>query len=211
MVKNIFLSLCLMIVVVLSFYSCNTEEDYLKNEDTKPQKFSVFSAQEDQPVNYANGFKLLMEKHDEINSEQHTLKALNKAYSAKSSDMSDEYIEFNIRSQDIIVNEKDLYVLFPMIKNYQVAGILAAVLKDDETRVEFIKVNPEIEKEYYQTVLELFSTQYKKSTSNNKSANKGAGGGCGFPRAPACDIDEVIITIPNPQPGNGWNGFRLEA
>lgn len=116
MKKKLFLRLCLTMAVALTIYSCNTEEDYLKNEDTKPKKFSVFSAKEDQPVKYAHGFKLLMEKHDEINSEQHTLKALNKAYIAKSSNMSDEFIEFNIRSQNIIVNEKDRYVLFPMIK-----------------------------------------------------------------------------------------------
>jgi hypothetical protein len=209
MTMKIVLRLCLMMAVILSLHSCNTEEDYLNRtkDDHEPKKFSVFVSNGDEPLDYSKGFKGLMEKYDEINAEQHTLKALNHAWENKT-EMSSEYVEFNIRSQDITVKENDLYIVFPLIKDNQIEGLVAAIVKNNKTWVEFIKINPEIETDYYQRVFTLFKMQYDKSIIQKKSLNKGAEGHCGFPGVPPCDIDEVIITLPNPdQPGSGWDGF----
>ncbi|WP_419716469.1 hypothetical protein, partial [Chryseobacterium contaminans] len=62
-----------------------------------------------------------------------------------SSAMSDEYIEFNIRSQDITTKNKEVYTLFPLIRNHQVSGIIIAVLKNEDTYVEYLKMSPEAE------------------------------------------------------------------
>lgn len=116
--------------------------------------------------------------------------------------MSDEYIELNIRSQDITTENKEVYTLFPLIRNHQVSGIVIAVLKNEDTYVEYLKMSPEAEN--YDTILELFRTQYIKSTLQNKNnISKGSGGPCGFEGAPPCDIDNIIIIVPGGGSGGG--------
>uniref|UniRef100_UPI003AFAB80D hypothetical protein n=1 Tax=Chryseobacterium contaminans TaxID=1423959 RepID=UPI003AFAB80D len=92
--------------------------------------------------------------------------------------------------------------LFPLIRNHQVSGIIIAVLKNEDTYVEYLKMSPEAEN--YYTILELFRAQYIKSTLQNKNnISKGSGGPCGFEGAPPCDIDTIIIIVPGGGSGGG--------
>ncbi|MDM1554156.1 MULTISPECIES: hypothetical protein [Chryseobacterium] len=92
--------------------------------------------------------------------------------------------------------------MFPLIRNHQVLGIIIAVLKNEDTYVEYLKMSPEAEN--YDTILELFRAQYIKSTLQNKNnTSKGSGGPCGFEGAPPCDIDTIIIIVPGGGSGGG--------
>ncbi|WP_185269538.1 hypothetical protein [Chryseobacterium bernardetii] len=187
--------------IVFFLYSCRSEDLLSNNEEEYSSKFKVFSNQEKEKIDYGKGFKTLLERYDSIHNVQHTPKALKKAWK-NSSAMSDEYIEFNIRSQDITTKNKEVYTLFPLIRNHQVLGIIIAVLKNEDTYVEYLKMSPEAEN--YDTILELFRAQYIKSTLQNKNnTSKGSGGPCGFEGAPPCDIDTIIIIVPGGGSGGG--------
>ncbi|SHL82883.1 hypothetical protein [Chryseobacterium contaminans] len=202
MKKNLALWPALMAVFIIFFlYSCRSEDLLSNNEEEYSSKFKVFSNQEKEKIDYGKGFKTLLERYDSIHNVQHTPKALKKAWK-NSSAMSDEYIEFNIRSQDITTENKEVYTLFPLIRNHQVSGIIIAVLKNEDTYVEYLKMSPEAEN--YDTILELFRAQYIKSTLQNKNnTSKGSGGPCGFEGAPPCDIDTIIIIVPGGGSGGG--------
>ncbi|ASK31282.1 hypothetical protein CEY12_14725 [Chryseobacterium sp. T16E-39] len=207
--KNLIIRLMLLTASVVWLNSCSSEEDFLNNKQEKlSNKFQVFSAKKKETINYGNGFKTLLERYDEINKVQHTLKAIRNVWK-NSSKIADEYVEFNIRSQDITTKNNEKYTLFPLIKNYTVEGIIIAVLKENGTQVEFLKMSPEADN--YNVILGLFRAQYIKSNSKNKSSNKAAGGPCGFDGYPSCDIEPVVITIGGGgggggslPPGGGW-------
>ncbi|WP_051890914.1 hypothetical protein [Chryseobacterium sp. JM1] len=97
MKKNLPIRLLLNVAVVACLISCRSEDLLNSSEEQPPSKFRVFTAQEKETVNYAKGFKTLLEHYDEINNIQHTAKALRKAFK-NSSEMADEYVELNIRS-----------------------------------------------------------------------------------------------------------------
>ncbi|WP_419868942.1 hypothetical protein [Chryseobacterium sp. CT-SW4] len=190
-------ALCLLIL-----NSCSTEDDYLKSNDEQytSNKFQVFTEQNGITVNYADGFKTLMERYDSLYNVSHTAKAMKTSFS-RSETVSAEYIEFNIRSQEFTTDKGEKYVLFPLIRDYQVAGIMVAALKDEETFVEFYEMSSD--EKNYSEILSLFTAQYLKSTVNNR-LNKYA---CGFPGYPACDIEGIIITVPK----SGGNGNGLPS
>ncbi|WP_419868524.1 hypothetical protein [Chryseobacterium sp. CT-SW4] len=190
-------ALCLLIL-----NSCSTEDDYLKSNDEQYtfNKFQVFTEQNGITVNYADGFKTLMERYDSLYNVSHTAKAMKTSFS-RSETVSGEYIEFNIRSQEFTTDKGEKYVLFPLIRDYQVAGIMVAALKDEETFVEFYEMSSD--EKNYSEILSLFTAQYLKSTVNNR-LNKYA---CGFPGYPACDIEGIIITVPK----SGGNGNGLPS
>lgn len=198
--------LTIPVILVLLLSSCRSEDLLNTNEELPPSKFKVFSAQSSQKdgtVNYANGFKTLLERYDQINAVQHTAEALRNAW-LNSSPMADEYVEFNIRSQDFTTKDNEKYILFPLIKNYQAEGIIISILKDNETVVEFNKMSPQAEN--YDIILGLFRAQYIKSNMKIKSVGKAPGGPCGFEGQPPCDIEVIVITVPGPGGGQG-GGF----
>ena len=208
MTKKLTIPVLIAGILALSLNSCRSEDLLNSSEELPPSKFRVFSAQsaqKDGAVNYGNGFKTLLERYDQINAVQHTATALRNAW-MNSSTMADEYVEFNIRSQDFMTKNNEKYILFPLIKSYQVEGIIIAILKDNETIVEFNKMSPEIEN--YSKILGLFRAQYIKSNMKIKSVGKAPGGPCGFEGQPPCDIEVIIITVPGPGsgPGGGIGG-----
>ncbi|WP_419867820.1 hypothetical protein [Chryseobacterium sp. CT-SW4] len=200
--KKIIPWLFLVAISLFTFHSCSSEDDYIKSQDEKytSNKFQVFSEQGGRTVDYADGFKTLMERYDSLYSVSYTAKTMKRSFS-KSETISDGYIEFNIRSQEFTTDKGEKYVLFPLIKNYHVSGIMVAALKDEETFVEFYEMSSD--EKNYSKILSLFTTQYLKSTVNN-SLNKYA---CGFPGYPACDIDTIIISVPK----SGGNGNGLPS
>ncbi|KFF16166.1 hypothetical protein IW22_22980 [Chryseobacterium sp. JM1] len=184
--------------------SCRSEDLLNSSEEQQPSKFRVFTAQEKETVNYAKGFKTLLERYDEINNVQHTAKALRKAFK-NSSEMADEYVELNIRSQDFTTNTNEKFTLFPLIKNRKVDGIIIAILKENGTQVEFLKLSTEAEN--YSKMLEMFGEAYLKNTLKQRIAAKG-NGNCSSDGSP-CDTGEVVITMPGTGgtlPGGIWNG-----
>ncbi|WP_419870599.1 hypothetical protein [Chryseobacterium sp. CT-SW4] len=189
-------------ISLFTFHSCSSEDDYFKSQDEKytSNKFQVFSEQNGRTVDYADGFKTLMERYDSLYSVSYTAKTMKRSFS-KSETISDGYIEFNIRSQEFTTDNKEKYVLFPLIKNYQVSGIMVASLREDETIVEYYEMSQD--EKNYQEILNLFKAQYVK-TAVNKRLSKSA---CGFDGYPPCDIDTVIITVPK----TGGNGNGLPS
>ncbi|WP_419868306.1 hypothetical protein [Chryseobacterium sp. CT-SW4] len=187
----------------LFLHSCSSEDDYLKSQDEKytSNKFQVFSEQGGRTVNYADGFQMLMERYDSLYNVSHTVKAMKRSFS-KSEGIEDDYIEFNIRSQEFTTDNNEKYILFPLIRNYQVAGIMVAALKDEETFVEFYEMSAD--ESHYSEIISLFTAQYLKSNVNNRLNKSGT---CGFPGYPACEIETIIITVPK----SGGNGNGLPS
>ncbi|MCJ7932521.1 MAG: hypothetical protein MUW56_02510 [Chryseobacterium sp.] len=204
MKKNLLVWLALGLCLLL--YSCRSEDDLLNSKDEKySDKFRVFSAQQEEKINYGNGFKTLLERYDEINKVQHTAKALKSALK-NSSKMSEEYVDLNIRSQDVTTKNKEIYTLFPLIRNGQVDGIIIAVLKNNKTQVEYLKMSSEAE--HYNEIKQLFRNEYFKNIKKNNPLQRGNGGPCSSEGSP-CDTGEVIITVPGGgggslPPGGGW-------
>ncbi len=203
MKKNLPVRLLFGAALVASLVSCRSEDFLNSREEAPPSKFKVFSAQREETVNYGDGFKTLLERYDDINNVQHTAKALKNAW-MNSSEMANEYIEFNIRSQNFTTKNNEKYILFPLIKSYQVEGIIIAILKDDETIVEFNKMSPQVEN--YSKILGLFRAQYLKSNMQTKSIAKAPGGPCGFEGQPPCDIEVIVITVPDGGGSSGGSG-----
>lgn len=191
----LFTTFCLTIL-----QSCRTEDEYFKNKNESEKenyKFEIFSKQNQNGIiNYADGFKYLMERYDSIHNVVNTVKTLKISFH-NSKTVSSEYIEFNIRSQEFTTNNHEKYVLFPLIRNYNVDDIIVASLKENETIVEYY-VMAKYE-ENYEEILNLFKEKYLKA-SLNRSVNKS---GCGFEGDPPCDIETVIIKVPGKGNGNG--------
>lgn len=199
MKKQLTLRLALITVLGLSLNSCRTGEDYLtsKEETYHSNKFQVFNSQDGNPINYADGFKFLLEKYDSLNKTQYGKTAFLKAGNFNKN--TAEYVEFNIHSQDIVQENGDRWILYPRIKDAAVNGIMVAILSNEEETVEFRALNPESEN--YTRIIDLFRAQYLKSILNIQKNE--ASRGPGFPGQPPADIPPIVITIPNPGGGGG--------
>jgi len=209
MKKNLSVRLLFGAALVASLASCRSEDFLNSHEEAPPSKFRVFTAQKDETINYGKGFKTLLEHYDDIHKVQHTAEAVRNALK-NSLETTGEYVEMNIRSQDFKTKTNERYTLFPLIKNQQVDGIIIAVLKENETQVEFLKMYPEAEN--YSEMLKLFREVYLKNTLPQRLAAK-ANGSCSSDGTP-CDTGEVIITMPGAgggYTGGTWNGDTLPA
>ncbi len=207
MKKNLSVRLLFGAALVASLVSCRSEDFLNSHEEAPPSKFRVFTAQKDETVNYGKGFKTLLEHYDDIHKVQHTAQAVRNALK-NSLKTTGEYVEMNIRSQDFTTKTNEKFTLFPLIKNQQVDGIIIAVLKENETQVEFLKMYPEAEN--YSEMLKLFREAYLKNTLPQRLAAK-ANGSCSSDGTP-CDTGEVIITMPGAgggYTGGTWNGDTL--
>lgn len=231
MKKNLLLRLCLIITVALSLYSCRTEDEYVNSDDTRQnsEKFAVFTSRDGEDINYSKGFQALIERYDSLYDETHTANALQRNSLLGKSTASD-YIEFNIRSQDILWEAQgERWILYPIINDNTVTGIAAAILRNDETEVEYRKLDPDDTN--YKNVILPFTTAYMKARLETTKNAKGSG--CGFDGLPECVIQGVIIIVPstpkgtqpsttplippskcskyknclNPEPGGGNGGF----
>lgn len=209
MKKNLSVRLLFGAALVASLVSCRSEDFLNSHEEAPPSKFRVFTAQKDETINYGKGFKTLLEHYDDIHKVQHTAQAVRNALK-NSLKTTGEYVEMNIRSQDFTTKTNEKFTLFPLIKNQQVDGIIIAVLKENETQVEFLKMYPEAEN--YSEMLKLFREAYLKNTLPQRLAAK-ANGSCSSDGTP-CDTGEVIITMPGAgggYTGGTWNGDTLPA
>ncbi|SDJ75408.1 hypothetical protein [Chryseobacterium jejuense] len=200
MKKNLALQLSLLFALALSLQSCRTGEDYLsaKEEQYYSNKFQVFTSLNDESVDYAKGFKTLMENYDGIHKTHYTRTSAIKSGSLGKSD--EEYVEFRLHSQSMLLEDDERWIIYPMLKNGQVSGLMAGILRKEETEVEFR--NLDSGNAYYDEVFKIFSMAYLKHNLKNGLNNKG--GGCGFDSNDACDIGNIDITPPKGGPkGNG--------
>lgn len=188
--KNLILRCTLLFALTLSLQSCRTGEDYLsaKEEQYYSNKFQVFTSFNDEPVNYAKGFKTLLENYDGINKTHYTRVSAIKSGNPGKSD--EEYVEFRLHSQSMRLEDDERWIIYPMVKNGQLSGLMAGILRNEETEVEFRKLDSG--NEYYDEILKIFSMAYLKHNLKNGLNNKG--GGCGFDSDDACDIGNIDIT-----------------
>ena len=195
MKKNLAPRLMLLFALALSLQSCRTGEDYLsaKEEQYYSNKFQVFTSFNDEPIDYAKGFKTLMENYDGIHKTHYTRTSAIKSGNLGKSD--EEYVEFRLHSQSMLL-EDERWIIYPMVKNGQVSGLMAGILRNEETEVEFRKLDSG--NDYYDEVLKIFSMAYLKHNLKNGLNNKG--GGCGFDSDDACDIGNIDISPPKGGP-----------
>lgn len=191
MKKNLALQLSLLFALVLSLQSCRTGEDYLsaKEEQYYSNKFQVFTSFNDESVDYTKGFKTLMENYDGIHKTHYTRTSAIKSGNLGKSD--EEYVEFRLHSQSMLLEDDERWIIYPMVKNGQVSGLMAGILRNEETEVEFRKLDSG--NDYYDEVFKIFSMAYLK---NKLKSGLNKGGGCGFDSDDACDIGNIDISPP---------------
>ncbi|UCA58037.1 hypothetical protein KB553_13335 [Chryseobacterium rhizoplanae] len=196
MKKNLAPRLMLLFALALSLQSCRTGEDYLsaKEEQYYSNKFQVFTSFNDEPIDYAKGFKTLMENYDGIHKTHYARTSAIKSGSLGKSD--EEYVEFRLHSQSMLLEDNERWIIYPMVKNGQLSGLMAGILRNEETEVEFRKLDSG--NDYYDEVLKIFSMAYLKHNLKNGLNNKG--GGCGFDSDDACDIGNIDISPPKGGP-----------
>ncbi len=184
----------LLFALALSLQSCRTGEDYLsaKEEQYYSNKFQVFTSFNDEPIDYAKGFKTLMENYDGIHKTHYTRTSAIKSGNLGKSD--EEYVEFRLHSQSMLL-EDERWIIYPMVRNGQVSGLMAGILRNEETEVEFRKLDSG--NDYYDEVLKIFSIAYLK---NKLKSGLNKGSGCGFDSNDACDIGNIDISPPKGGP-----------
>lgn len=133
--KNKFIAM--LVGVFLIPIACRTETDYVDKEEAK-QPFAVFSTTSNNNVayrknsktgsdqiDYASGFAYLLQRHDSIHHKNNTglVNSSNettwddelKQHFIKKS--SSAFIEFRIKSQTVVQENQDKWVVFPKIEN----------------------------------------------------------------------------------------------
>ena len=207
--KNKFIAM--LVGVFLIPIACRTETDYVDKEEAR-QPFAVFSTTSNNNVayrknsktgsdqiDYASGFAYLLQRHDSIHHKNNTglVNSSNettwddelKQHFIKKS--SSAFIEFRIKSQTVVQENQDKWVVFPKIENDKVIDLVGVVLSDSETDVRYYYIDRE--SEFYKDNVSLFQEKYNKyfTKSNRTTANRDAADR---------DIDEVTLTHINRRP-----------
>lgn len=207
--KNKFIAM--LVGVFLIPIACRTETDYVDKEEAR-QPFAVFSTTSNNNVayrknsktgsdqiDYASGFAYLLQRHDSIHHKNNTglVNSSNettwddelKQHFIKKS--SSAFIEFRIKSQTVVQENQDKWVVFPKIENGKVIDLVGVVLSDSETDVRYYYIDRE--SEFYKDNVSLFQEKYNKyfTKSNRTTANRDAADR---------DIDEVTLTHINRRP-----------
>ena len=207
--KNKFIAM--LVGIFLIPIACRTETDYVDKEEAR-QPFAVFSTTSNNNVayrknsktgsdqiDYASGFAYLLQRHDSIHHKNNTglVNSSNettwddelKQHFIKKS--SSAFIEFRIKSQTVVQENQDKWVVFPKIENDKVIDLVGVVLSDSETDVRYYYIDRE--SEFYKDNVSLFQEKYNKyfTKSNRTTANRDAADR---------DIDEVTLTLINRRP-----------
>ncbi|MDQ0783507.1 hypothetical protein [Chryseobacterium sp. W4I1] len=199
MKKKLPVRLLFCAALVASLVSCRSEDFLTIHEEAPPSKFRVFTAQKDEAIDYGKGFKTLLENYDQINGSSFTKASLLKKGNFKKNES--EYVEFKLHSQQMLLDDGERWVVYPIIKNNQVDGLMAGILSNTETEVEFRRLDSG--NAYYDEVIEIFRIAYMKN--NLQKGLLGKGSGCGSTEDDACGIPDIIISPP-PKPKPGGSG-----
>ena len=210
--KNKFIAM--LVGIFLIPIACRTETDYVDKEEAR-QPFAVFSTTSNNNVayrknsktgsdqiDYASGFAYLLQRHDSIHHKNNT----GLVNSTNETTWDDElkqrfiknpnsaFIEFRIKSQIVIQENQDKWVIFPKIENGKVIDLVGVVLSENETDVSYYHIDRE--SNLYKDNVSLFQEKYNQyfTRSSRNVANRDA---------PDKDIDEIILSG-GKQP-NWWN------
>lgn len=184
----------LLLIILGSLSSCRTEDELIQNSKEDDNKFQVFTSRNGEPVNYPQGYKNLLEKYDSIYTTEYTQKAILKNRTLGKSN-SQEYVELNIRSQELMMKNSERWILYPVVNGSEVLGIEVGILKNEETQLEFWRLDPK--DDYYKEIIDLYRVAYTKKILAEQMMSKG-GGNCGRPGEEPCDTGEVIIIVHGP-------------
>ncbi|WP_407485350.1 hypothetical protein [Elizabethkingia anophelis] len=162
--------------------SCRTEDGAITQKQVEDKRFSVFVPKDGKPVNYANGFALVMKKYDEkkntnlsgINNNlviNNLTASAGKRQIVLTSGKKDIYVEFNIRSETIEEKNGDKWVIYPRVQGTKVKELVVMLLTEKETLVKFFTYNKQtsLYKEYGESFQEALDKYL--SPSNKLSLN----------------------------------------
>ena len=206
---------------LLFLQSCRTQDEIeqmnAQNEKVK-QRFRIFLSKDNKPVNYANGFAVLMKKYDSVKKTNLTglvnssnvlvTKNAGKTYAMQQN--QEAYIDFSIRSQLITETNGDKWVIFPKVYQTKVVGLVLAVLTDEGTYVAYRNINNE--NDFYKKNAPLFQSKVTEKL-NRFAFRKGetmATNICGqIGATPDCTIEEVIIYVGSGGSTGGPGGIGI--
>ncbi|MFC4384379.1 hypothetical protein ACFO0Q_24055 [Chryseobacterium bernardetii] len=194
MKKNLIRRPLLLLIILGSLSSCRTEDELIQSNQQPDNKFQAFTSRNGEPVNYPQGYKNLLEKYDSIYTTEYTQKAILKNRTLGKSN-SQEYVELNIRSQELMMKNSERWILYPVVNGSEVLGIEVGILKNEETQLEFWRLDPK--DDYYKEIIDLYRSAYTKKILAEQMMSKG-GGNCGRPGEEPCDTGEVIIIVHGP-------------
>lgn len=174
--KKVFLYLLLIVLL-----GCRNEEFLLENvnyQEEISRKFSVFTAQSpNETIDYAKGFEILAKRYDSIyNRDFIGAKALRKwSRSINDATLSEVnppvYVDFNVRSQPIELENGDRCVFFPKIKGGKVEDLYVGLLTRGDTEVYFYDLDKS--DEVYVNNIKKFERVYETKKIKSRLLNKG--------------------------------------
>ncbi|WP_123868883.1 hypothetical protein [Chryseobacterium bernardetii] len=91
-------------------------------------------------------------------------------------------------------NDHERWILYPVAKGKEIIGIEVGILKNQETELEFWRMDSQ--DAYYKDIINLFRLAYNKKMLTEQAM--GRGGNCGHTGEEPCDTGEVVITVPKP-------------
>jgi hypothetical protein len=192
MKKNI-LRLVPLIVLSVFLQSCRTNEDYVSSKDESyySNKFQVFTQPDKNgKIDYPSGFAFLFMEYDRINRSDFTGLKISEN---KKGNIAGKHVDFSMSSHPIRLSNGAIWVYFPVVENGNVTDVIAGILRDEETYVEFGTLNQG--EEYNQMVLQRFRSAYLTRPALSYYRGKDdppCGGSAGDP----CDIEEIDIPPP---------------
>ncbi|HFK5583711.1 hypothetical protein [Elizabethkingia anophelis] len=164
--------------------SCRTEDGAVTQKQIEDKRFAVFVPKDGRPVNYANGFALVMKKYDEkkntnlsgINNNlviNNLTASAGKRQIVLTSGKKDIYVEFNIRSETIEEKNGDKWVIYPRVQGTKVKELVVMLLTEKETLVKFFTYNKQtsLYKEYGTSFQEALDKYLSRSNKLNLNAS----------------------------------------
>ncbi|TYO88731.1 hypothetical protein LX74_03272 [Elizabethkingia miricola] len=215
MKKNLFHPLLWGVLILSTLSSCRTEDGAITQKQVEDKRFAVFVPKSGKSVNYADGFAFLMKRYDGlhktnlsgINNKPIIGTIANADKTASITQDGQSYVEFNVKSQIITEQNGDKWIVFPKVQGNRVIGLVSASLTEKGTYVRYQNYNEQ--DELYKLNVVAFQESLNKFQQKFKvlalsaSINPVAGFGCRKEDGEwtDCGIDEVIITVPRPNPG----------
>lgn len=184
--------LLLLWVILLIPIACRHDTENFSNTEEQGKKyFNTFGSEHKPEINYAKGFRYLLERYDSIQlSKKENYVAVSQRYfneGMKDGKSENSYIDFRFHSNSIKLENGDVFVLFPIIKNNKVNSIIAICLTNERTNIEIKGLA--LESESYPKIFDAFDKvvneyNFKKIQAKNY---------CDF--CNGGEIQEVIIDV----------------
>ncbi|AZB34378.1 hypothetical protein [Chryseobacterium bernardetii] len=179
--KKIILRLLLLGIIILFLHSCRIEDETIQNTKDPENRFAAFTPKDNEKVNYSKAFGYLYNRYYEIRD-----------ISVKSKNSGDPfYTDFRVHSQLMEFENGDKAMLFAVINDHKVSGLMAGILEKGETYLRYYYVAPSYN--HYTYAVDAFQNALDKSSGINSKAIIGGSNGD--------DIEIPEIQIPPPRGG----------